>query len=80
MTMTEDTGSAKRIEDGDPLRWSNGITVKRTQYGYTWSIAVAAASHSMADMQDAIDRAAEIDEQLRVRFPSMPSRRGGRDY
>lgn len=49
--------------------WANGVTIKRTRDGYTWSIAVAANSNSPGDLREAAERAADLDAQLAERYP-----------
>jgi hypothetical protein len=47
-----------------PLGWANGVTIKRTRDGYSWSIAVAADSNDLGAMGDAIATAVHIDGEL----------------
>jgi hypothetical protein len=52
--MTGDTTSA----------WGNGITLKRTTSGYSWTISVAAASDEVEAMRQAVATARQIDAEL----------------
>lgn len=48
--------------------WTNGITLKKTRDGYTWTISVAADGNTPEDMQQALDLAATFDARLRVKY------------
>ena len=37
--------------------WANGVTIKRTRDGYTWTLAVAAERGDLAAMRAAVETA-----------------------
>jgi hypothetical protein len=48
--------------------WGNGLTLKRTRDGYSWTISVAARSASIEDVRQAVEAAKEIDDELTSRY------------
>ena len=61
-------------EQGTAEQWANGITLKKTTYGHTWSIAVRAASNDPRDLDYALTAAIAIDRQLTLRYPDTKKR------
>jgi hypothetical protein len=48
--------------------WANGVTLKRTRDGYTWSVAVAADAHDLAALRAAVETARQIDAELTAAY------------
>jgi hypothetical protein len=61
---------------GDVGAWENGITLKRTRDGYSWTIAVAAAGDSLEALQAARATAEAIDRELAERYGRANPRKG----
>ncbi len=59
---------------GDESGWSNGVTLKKTRDGYTWSIAVAATDNTPAALREAANTARELDRLLHGLYPSKPGK------
>jgi hypothetical protein len=52
--LTDDTAPA----------WANGVTLKRTSTGYSWTVSVAAATDELEALRQAIATARQIDDDL----------------
>jgi hypothetical protein len=64
-------------ETDTTTEWANGVTVKRTTSGYTWTIAVAAESSGLEAMRTAAATARRVDEELTAAYgPPKETRRG----
>lgn len=48
--------------------WANGITIKRTRDGYTWTVAVAATGSTETEIQEALSTATRIEEQIVAKY------------
>lgn len=53
-----------QTQDTESL-WSNGITLKKTRDGYSWTIAIAATDSSDEAMAEAMEKIAKLDKRLR---------------
>jgi hypothetical protein len=51
-------------DDDTTTAWANGITVKRTTSGYSWTIAVAADNSDLEALRAATATARRIDAEL----------------
>lgn len=58
--------------DSSREQWASGITVKRTQSGYTWSVAVPASNPSEAAFMDAIELSKWVNTILEEEFGDKP--------
>lgn len=65
MTDTDDTTAG----------WANGVTLKRTNAGYSWTIAVASSSDELDAMRAAAATARRIDDELTATY-GPPRERG----
>lgn len=54
----------------EPSTWANGVTLKRTRDGYTWTIAIASDDNTPKAMQRAIDIAKAADSHLTTVYGS----------
>ena len=48
--------------------WQNGLTLKKTRDGYSWTIAIAARDGSIEAFKEVIDRVQELDAEMHRRF------------
>jgi hypothetical protein len=64
-------------ETDTTTEWANGVTVKRTTSGYTWTIAVAAESRELEAMRTAAATASKVDEELTAVYGPPREARGG---
>ena len=77
-----DPGRASRRETGgDPVNgetspitgeehttWSNGITLKKTRDGYSWTISIAPTDQTFEAMEIALNKTIALDEKLRALY------------
>lgn len=64
--MSSDVELSSAIDD--PQRAANGIQLRKTQTGYTWSISVRALSLTREALIEALELATDIDQQMQHRF------------
>lgn len=57
--------------------WQNGVTLKKTRDGHSWTIAVAAAEDSLEALQAARSTAETIDRELAERYGRATTRSKG---
>ena len=62
-------------DDAEAPAWANGVTIKRTRDGYSWTVSVAAQSGVLAAMRAAVETARRIDEELTAVY-GPPKERG----
>lgn len=61
-------------EEPTAAGWGNGVTIKRTTSGYSWTVAVASASDELEAMRQAVATAQRVDAELAAHYgpPSRP--------
>jgi hypothetical protein len=66
--------SDKPESDSNP--WSNGVTIKKTRDGYSWTVGVAAENNSVDALRAAASKARQIEAELQAAYPAAVGARG----